>query len=72
MVKKELFKNFVLCFILKYVNVFLVDCEKFGFSVIKIFVKILKNFDLSLIMFFSGMCYFLELKGGVVLIVKMG
>ena len=72
MAKKELFKNPVLRFILKHANAFPVDREKPGPSAIKTPVKILKNSDLSLIMFPSGTRHSSELKGGVALIAKMG
>lgn len=71
MVKEELFKNLVLWFILIWFNVFLVKRENLGLSVIKIFVKILKLINLSLIMFFSGIRYVIEFKGGMVLIFRM-
>ncbi|MTD41574.1 1-acyl-sn-glycerol-3-phosphate acyltransferase [Erwinia sp. CPCC 100877] len=71
MAKKELFKNPILSFILRHANAFAVDREKPGPSAIKTPVKLLKNTELSLIMFPSGTRHSSELKGGVSLIAKM-
>lgn len=71
MAKKELFKNPVLSFILRHANAFPVDRENPGPSAIKTPVKILKNTDLSLIMFPSGTRHSTALKGGMALIAKM-
>ncbi len=71
MAKVELFKNPVLAFILRHANAFPVDRKKPGPSAIKTPVKILKNTDLSLIMFPSGTRHSTELKGGMTLIAKM-
>ncbi|WP_251869660.1 lysophospholipid acyltransferase family protein [Enterococcus italicus] len=71
MAKKELFKNPVLSFILRHANAFPVDRENPGPSAIKTPVKILKNTDLSLIMFPSGTRHSTDLKGGMALIAKM-
>ncbi len=71
MAKKELFKNPVLSFILRHANAFPVDRENPGPSAIKTPVKILKNTDLSLIMFPSGTRHSTDLKGGMSLIAKM-
>jgi len=71
MAKEELFKNPILRFILVHANAFPVDRQKPGPSAIKTPVKLLKNSDLSLIMFPSGTRHSTELKGGMALIAKM-
>lgn len=71
MAKEELFKNPILRFILKNANAFPVDRKNPGPSAIKTPVRILKNTDLSLIMFPSGSRHSSELKGGMALIAKM-
>ncbi|BCA86426.1 1-acyl-sn-glycerol-3-phosphate acyltransferase [Enterococcus saigonensis] len=71
MAKEELFKNPILRFILLHANAFPVDRKKPGPSAIKTPVKLLKNSDLSLIMFPSGTRHATELKGGMALIAKM-
>lgn len=71
MAKEELFKNPILRFILIHANAFPVDRKKPGPSAIKTPVKLLKNTDLSLIMFPSGTRHTTELKGGMALIAKM-
>lgn len=71
MAKVELFKNPVLSFILRHANAFPVDRAKPGPSAIKTPIKILKNTDLSLIMFPSGTRHSNELKGGMAVIAKM-
>lgn len=71
MAKEELFKNPILRFILIHANAFPVDRKKPGPSAIKTPVKLLKNTDLSLIMFPSGTRHATELKGGMALIAKM-
>lgn len=71
MAKEELFKNPVLRFILKHANAFPVDRQNPGPSAIKTPVRILKNTDLSLIMFPSGSRHESDLKGGMALIAKM-
>lgn len=71
MAKKELFKNPILKFILTHANAFPVDRENPGPSAIKTPVKLLRNKDLSLIMFPSGTRHSQAMKGGVTLIAKM-
>ena len=71
MAKEELFKNPILRFILVHANAFPVDRQNPGPSVIKTPVKLLKNTDLSLIMFPSGTRHSQEMKGGATLIAKM-
>lgn len=71
MAKEELFKNPVLRFILKYANAFPVKRDNPGPSAIKTPVKLLKDTDLSLIMFPSGTRHSTELKGGMALISRM-
>lgn len=71
MAKKELFQNPILSFILRHANAFPVDRENPGPSAIKTPVKILKDSQLSLVMFPSGTRHSSELKGGVALIAKM-
>ena len=71
MAKEELFKNGFLRFILKNANAFSVNRAKPGPSAIKTPVKILKETDLSLIMFPSGTRHSTALKGGMAMIAKM-
>lgn len=71
MAKEELFKNPILRFILVHAHAFSVDRNNPGPSAIKTPVKILKNTQLSLIMFPSGSRHSEELKGGVALIAKL-
>lgn len=71
MAKEELFKNAFLRFILKHANAFAVNRAKPGPSAIKTPVKILKETDLSLIMFPSGTRHSTALKGGMAMIAKM-
>lgn len=71
MAKKELFENPVLKFILVHANAFPVDRGNPGASAIKKPVKLLKNSDLSLIIFPSGTRHSQNLKGGAVLISKL-
>ncbi|WP_207942122.1 1-acyl-sn-glycerol-3-phosphate acyltransferase [Enterococcus sp. DIV2402] len=71
MAKEELFKNPVLRFILVKSNAFPVKRDKPGPSAIKTPVKILKDTDLSLIMFPSGTRHSTALKGGMAVIAKM-
>lgn len=71
MAKEELFKNPILKWILVKANAFPVNRDNPGPSVIKKPVKLLKNTDLSLIMFPSGTRHSEELKGGAALIAKM-
>lgn len=69
--KEELYKNFVIRFILIHLNAFPVDREKPGPSVVKRPVKMLKDSDKSLIMFPSGTRHSTELKGGMALIARL-
>ncbi|MHA8138481.1 lysophospholipid acyltransferase family protein [Lactobacillaceae bacterium Scapto_B20] len=69
--KKELFDNFILGYILKKVNAIPVDRDNPGPSVIKDPVKILKNMDLSIVIFPSGSRHSDDLKGGSILISKL-
>lgn len=71
MAKEELFKRPVLRWILVHAHAFPVDRNNPGPSVIKKPVKLLKNSELSLIMFPSGTRHSEELKGGAALIAKM-
>ncbi|MGX7195739.1 lysophospholipid acyltransferase family protein [Enterococcus olivae] len=71
MAKEELFKNPVLRFILTKANAFPVKRDKPGPSAIKTPVKILKDTELSLIMFPSGTRHSTALKGGMAVIAKM-
>ena len=71
MAKEELFKNPILRFILIHANAFPVKRDKPGPSAVKTPVKILKDTDLSLIMFPSGTRHSTALKGGMALIAKM-
>ncbi len=71
MAKEELFKNPVLRFILINANAFPVKRDKPGPSAIKTPVKILKDTELSLIMFPSGTRHSTALKGGMAVIAKM-
>lgn len=71
MAKKELFKNPILGWILRHAHAFPVDRFNPGPSAVKIPVRLLKQGDLSLIMFPSGTRYSSELKGGAALIAKL-
>lgn len=71
MSKEELFKNPVLRFILKKSNAFPINRKNPGPSAIKTPVKILKDTDLSLIMFPTGTRHSKDLKGGMAIIAKM-
>ncbi len=71
MAKEELFKNPILRFILVHANAFPVDRNNPGPSAVKTPIKLLKNSDLSLIMFPSGTRHSTDLKGGMALIAKM-
>lgn len=71
MAKEELFKNALLRYILKHSNAFPVNRKNPGPSAIKTPVKILKDTDLSLIMFPSGTRHSKDLKGGMAMIAKM-
>lgn len=72
MAKKELFKNPILRYILVKCNAFPVDRDNPGPSVIKTPVRMLKNTDLSIMIFPSGSRYEEDLKGGAAMISKMG
>lgn len=71
MAKQELFKNPIVKFILLHVNGYPVDRENPGPSVIKKPVKLLRNSELSTIIFPSGSRYSDQLKGGAIVIAKM-
>lgn len=71
MAKIELFKNPILRWILDHANAFSVDRKNPGPSAIKTPVRLLKNSDLSLIMFPSGTRHSKDLKGGVAVIAKL-
>jgi len=71
MAKEELFKNPVLRFILVHANAFAVKRDNPGPSAIKTPIKILKDTDLSLIMFPSGTRHSTAMKGGMSVIAKM-
>lgn len=71
MAKEELFKNPILRFILVHANAFAVKRDNPGPSTIKTPVKLLRNTDLSLLMFPSGTRHSSELKGGTVVISRM-
>ncbi|GMA47713.1 lysophospholipid acyltransferase family protein [Tetragenococcus muriaticus] len=71
MAKEELFKNPILRFILVHANAFAVKRENPGPSTIKTPVKLLRETDLSLLMFPSGTRHSTELKGGMVVIGRM-
>lgn len=71
MAKEELFKNPIIRFIIVHANAFPVNRQKPGPSAIKTPVKLLKNTDLSLIMFPSGSRYSSDLKGGMTVIARM-
>ncbi|MEJ6400737.1 lysophospholipid acyltransferase family protein [Nicoliella lavandulae] len=69
--KKELFNNFILRYILNKVNAVPVDRDNPGPSVIKDPVKILKQTDLSIVIFPSGTRHSEDLKAGAILIAKL-
>ncbi|MCF1684017.1 1-acyl-sn-glycerol-3-phosphate acyltransferase [Tetragenococcus halophilus] len=71
MAKEELFKNPILRFILVHANAFAVKRDNPGPSTIKTPVKLLRNTNLSLLMFPSGTRHSSELKGGTVVISRM-
>ncbi|MDN5810414.1 MAG: 1-acyl-sn-glycerol-3-phosphate acyltransferase [Tetragenococcus koreensis] len=71
MAKEELFKNPILRFILVHANAFAVKRDNPGPSTIKTPVKLLRNTDLSLLMFPSGTRHSSQLKGGTVVISRM-
>lgn len=71
MAKEELFQNPIFRWLLKHVNGFSVNRDHPGPSAIKTPVRILRQGDLSLIMFPSGSRHSNELKGGAAVIAKM-
>lgn len=71
MAKIELFKNPILRWILKHANAFPVDRKHPGPSAIKTPIRLLRNSNLSLIMFPSGTRHSQDLKGGVAVIAKL-
>ncbi|EXJ24145.1 1-acyl-sn-glycerol-3-phosphate acyltransferase [Alkalibacterium sp. AK22] len=71
MAKKELFKNPAFRWLITKMNAFPVDRKNPGPSAIKTPVKILKETDLSLVIFPTGTRHSTELKGGAVTIAKM-
>ncbi|WP_262316485.1 lysophospholipid acyltransferase family protein [Lacticaseibacillus parakribbianus] len=71
MAKEELFHNPILRWILVHANAFGVNRANPGPSVIKTPVKMIKNQDLSIIVFPSGTRYSNQLKGGAILIAKL-
>ncbi|HIY58972.1 MAG TPA: 1-acyl-sn-glycerol-3-phosphate acyltransferase [Candidatus Tetragenococcus pullicola] len=70
MAKKELFTKPFIGFFLRHGNAFAVDREKPGLSSIKTAVSILKETDLSLMIFPSGALHSQDIKGGATLIAK--
>lgn len=71
MAKEELFQNPIFRWLLKHVNGFPVNRDHPGPSAIKTPVRILRQGNLSLIMFPSGSRHSNELKGGAAVIAKM-
>ncbi|WP_125579803.1 lysophospholipid acyltransferase family protein [Levilactobacillus cerevisiae] len=71
MAKEELFQNSIFRWLLKHVNGFPVNRDHPGPSAIKTPVRMLRQGDLSLIMFPSGSRHSSELKGGAAVIAKM-
>ncbi len=71
MAKAETFHNPIIRWIIKHANGFPVDRAHPGPSAIKTPVKILRQGDLSLIMFPTGSRYSSEMKGGATMIAKM-
>lgn len=71
MAKKELFKYPVFKWLIFKMNAFPVDRKNPGPSAIKTPVKILKETDLSLVIFPTGTRHSEEIKGGAVTIAKM-
>ena len=70
MAKKELFTKPIVGFFLRHGNAFPVDREKPGLSSIKTAVGILKETNLSLMIFPSGALHSQDIKGGAILIAK--
>lgn len=71
MAKKELFKNPLFRWLITKLNAFPVDRDRPGPSAIKTPVKLLKETDLSLVIFPTGTRHSEELKGGAVTIAKL-
>ncbi|KRO18623.1 lysophospholipid acyltransferase family protein [Lacticaseibacillus saniviri] len=71
MAKEELFRNPILRWILVHANAFGVDRAHPGPSVVKTPVKMLRQGELSVMIFPSGSRYANELKGGAALIAKL-
>ncbi|WP_035053015.1 lysophospholipid acyltransferase family protein [Carnobacterium pleistocenium] len=71
MAKKELFQNPILSWIIRHANAFPVDRANPGPSAIKTPVKILKNGNLSLMIFPTGTRHSDEIKGGAATIAKL-
>lgn len=71
MAKQELFKNKFLSWLITSLNAFPVDRNHPGPSAIKTPVKLLKNSDLSTIIFPSGTRHSEELKSGAFVIAKL-
>ncbi|GKT03260.1 lysophospholipid acyltransferase family protein [Furfurilactobacillus entadae] len=71
MAKKELFDNWFIRFVLNHANAYPVDRDNPGPSAIKTPVKLLKQGELSTIIFPSGTRHSSELKGGAVVIAKL-
>ncbi|WP_461239604.1 lysophospholipid acyltransferase family protein [Paucilactobacillus sp. N302-9] len=71
MAKEELFKNPIIRFLLVHVNGYPVDRLNPGPSAIKKPVKLLKQSELSTIIFPSGSRYSDQLKGGALVIAKL-
>lgn len=71
MAKKEIFNNRIAAYFLKKLHAFPVDRKNPGPSAIKTPIKLLRNSDLSTIIFPTGSRYSSKLKGGATLIAKM-
>ncbi|ALV21142.1 MAG: 1-acyl-sn-glycerol-3-phosphate acyltransferase [Carnobacterium sp.] len=71
MAKKELFKNPIMGWVIRHANAFPVDRQNPGPSAIKTPVKILKQGELSLVIFPTGTRHSSELKGGAATIAKL-
>lgn len=71
MAKKELFRNPIANKFLRALNAYPVDRKNPGPSAIKTPVKLLRNGNLSTIIFPSGSRYSAKLKGGATLIAKL-
>ncbi len=71
MTKKELFNNPFIRFVLNHANAYPVDRDHPGPSAIKTPVKLLKQGELSTIIFPSGTRHSSEMKGGATVIAKL-